>query len=114
MNLKQKAYCGDGILRLVVGEECKHIGVKINFESNACLRRCWQLLSDEQPLNPSDWSYGTLMEAKIYDVFLNNGYSECKKFVIKNIINPTICWHNDKNIRYSNILNLYSLIEIKT
>ena len=112
MTTKEKARCGDGLLRCCVMELVAKTDVDINFESNKTLSRCWKSYSDVLPVKKTHWEFGTLMEAEIYQVFLDKGYDSCKEFILDKIVNPTINWHNRRNAQFQNIRVQYELITI--
>ena len=105
MKDKDKAYCGDGILRLCLGEiflsgggrqeehrpfvnqlQSNKILAKVVFFNEAIFRK-GHLIHIR-----NEWTLGTAYEKHLYDLFKEEGIAACIKFVITTfeISNPGI------------------------
>jgi len=88
MNKQLKAYCGDGLLRTILGELYEYdmfYDKNGKLESNAHLALCWADLKGWS--RPHRFSkamshrLGTNYEAMVYDVFIKVGYVGARTLV---------------------------------
>mgnify|MGYP006921587540 CR=1 FL=1 len=92
---KHKAYCGDAIAQLAIGE-IRGGGDKIGgILSNKAMTYAWCNMHNMRPQRKFDSSgelkkyyhkYGTKFEAMLYDTFIKEGYPAAKKIIMEFLV----------------------------
>jgi hypothetical protein len=95
MTEKHKAYCGDAIAQLVVGE-LRGEGIKVRgVLSNRVMTFAYCKMNDiefqkkfstSKELKAYYKNYGTKFEAMLYDVFKSEGYESVRNIIEENLI----------------------------
>ena len=96
MTEQDKAYCGDGLAAMIIGE-IKPVstwgGYNVNsiYLSNSTMAKAYCKLKDLEYVKMHDHKRGTIYEAMLYDIFKKDGYEKAKEFFIKTIVEPNGC-----------------------
>ena len=97
MNKQLKAYCGDGLLRSILGEIYQYDmfvdgSGGYRLDSNNHLALCWADMKGYGRPHRfgriKSKKYGTEYEARVYELFLEYGYDSAKTYVSQTIILP--------------------------
>lgn len=95
MTTQDKAYCGDALAQLAIGELLPRADQWHNvggiFLSNKTMTKAYHLAKNipyEHAKSTDGYyaAYGTKYEEMVYDLFLDKGYDEVKKFIKRTLI----------------------------